>query len=473
MGYLKDAILKIEEDKSTLKIDFGEAMAAIVTLQARKTFPQYRAARDKLYALAYESPAALIPLIAAYLDKIENDANARARTHMHLTNAVVVCWEEIRPEAAADAKEQARLEARKAEAFAVIARLAKEVPVGHVLNLMLAGDKGETEDAHLALGWLDHFQQPAGWVVLKALRMITEALERVRADAAMVPAQRMLYLVNGTSAISKLVRIHPEHPYVGDEVVRLLGALLGEEEDALRYNAGHVLAHVIRLAPVWPERIDFALFVKLLANLGDAAHPLGAEGAFDAIETMLGRHAGFDGAHAALFAGGLYALADASRTLGDRARRTLPRLLVDKRAELARMDACAQRLYDASPRDPGAVIRAVAPLANCGVREVEVAAVAAIRMLLDLAAPRLGGALDDETSRVLVRLDELGGGKPQEFRNEVELVLRNKAVKKALKSAPKAPAAARKPRSRPRTWSESIRLYLTENPIGEEIQSHL
>jgi hypothetical protein len=473
MGFLKEAILRIEEDKTTLKIDFGEIMAAITTLQARKTFPQYRAARDKLYALAYEDPAALATIIAAFLDKIDKDANARARTHMHLTNAIVICYEELRPETAADEKERARLAARKAEAAGVIARLAKEVPVGHVLNLMLAGDKGETEDAHLALGWLDHFQQPEGWVVLKAVRMITEALDKLRSNAAMSAAQRTLYLVNGTSAISKLVRIHPEHPYIGDEVVRLLRALLDEEEDALRYNAGHVLAHIMRGAPTWPARIDFAVFEKLLENLADAARPLGAEGAFDAIETMMGRFPGFDGAHAALFAWRLVELSRSNRPLGERARKTLNRLLDTKRVELGRMDACAQRLYDASAAEPEQVIRGIAPLAECGVRDVEAAAIAAIRMLLDLTALRRAEPLGEETGRLVQRLVELGADKPQEFKNEVELIVGNKAVKKALKGGPKAPGGAPKQRTRPKTWSESIDAYCHENPVGEEIQSHL
>ena len=478
MGFLKEAILRIEEDKTTLKIDFNEIMTAITTLQTRKTFPQYRAARDKLYALAYENPEALVPIIAGYLDRIGGDKNARARTHMHLTNAVVICHEEMKPEGAADEQERASLEARRADALAVVARLAKEVPVGHVLNLMLIGEKGETEDAHLALGWLDHFQGPGSWAVLKALRMLTEALDRVRKDAGMTAARRTLYLVNGSSAMGKLVRIHPDEPYVGDEVVRFLRGLLDEEEEALRYNAGHVLAHIMRRASSWPRGIDFGVFEKLLANLADAGRPLGAEGAFDAIETMLSKYPGFDRVHAAFVAWRLVELAASSRTLAERAQKTLARLLDTKAAELAGMDACAQRLFDASAGDPARVIRGLAPLADSGVREVEAAAVAAIRMLLDLRARASGEPLSDKTGLVVRGLVELGAGKPLEFKKEIELIVANKAVKKALKKVHKLPGAApgdagapRRPR--PGTWSESILAYFGDNPVGEEIQSHL
>lgn len=483
MGFLKEAILRIEEDKTTLKIDFHEMMIAITTLQTRKTFAQYRAARDKLYALAYENPAELPPIVAGYLDRIASDAEARARTHMHLTNAIVICYEEIRPEQAADEKARARLTARKAEALGVIGRLAKEIPVGHVLNLMLVGEKGETEDAHLALGWLDHFQGSQSWVALKALRMLTEALEKVRRDPAMAAAQRTLYIVNGTSAISKLVRIHPDEPYAGDEVVRLLFGLLDAEEDEIRYNAGHVLAHIVRRASAWPRGVDLAVFARLLANLADAGRPLGAEGAFDAIETILYRHPALDDVQVALAAGRLAELAASGRGLGERARKTLTRLFETKRTELARIDASAQRLFEACGSDPTRAIRDLAPLADCGVPEVEVAAASAIRLILDLAARTNAGPLSDEAGLLVAGLDALGARKAQEFRDEIELIRANKAVKKALKriqklpgaapsaEAPKGEAAPR--RTKPRTWSRSIQLYFTENPIGEEIQRHL
>jgi hypothetical protein len=478
MGFLQEAILRAEEDGATVKIDFSEAMTAITTLQARKTFVQYRAARDKLYALAYERPAQLVPNIAGYLDRIEGDRNARARSHMHLTNAVVICYEEIKPEGVADEKERVRLEARRAEALGAISKLARGVPVGHILNLMLIGEKGEMEDALLALGWLDHFQQPEGWVVLKALRMLTEALEKVRNDAGMSAARRTLYLVNGSSAISKLVRIHPDHPYVGNEVVRLLHGLLDHEEEELRYNAGHVLAHIMRGSPSWPAAVDFGVFGKLLANLSDAGSPLGAKGAFDAIEMMMARDPGFDEHRAAHLAWRLAELADSALPHGERAQRILKRLIDSKRAELGRVDACVQGLYAQNAADPERVIRGLARLTDVGVEEVETAAIAAIRLLLDLTARGRAEPLLEETGRLVLGLVELADRKPQEFKNEVELIQNNKAVKKALKGVQRMPGEAKRAegaqqRPRPKTWNESVFTYCHENPVGEEIQSHL
>jgi hypothetical protein len=484
MGYLKEAILRIEEDKTTLKIDFSEIMTAITTLQTRKTFPQYRAARDKLYALAYENPVELVPIIAAYLEKIGNDKDARIRSHMHLTNAIVICREEIRPDAAADEKERAQLEARRAEALAIIARLCKAVPVGHVLNLMLVGEKGEAEDAHLALGWLDHFQGPESRVALKALRMLTEALEKVRRDTGMAAAQRTLYLLNGSSAVGKLVKIHPDHPYVGEGAVRLLCELLGGEEDEIRYNAGHVLANIMRLSPTWHAQIDFYAFGKLLANLEDSGHPLAMESAFEAIETMVETDPAFDATYAAHLAWRLGELAGSEEPAPRaRATRALEKLLARKAAELGRLDACVPGLLAADGADPARMIRGLAPLADIGVEEVEVAAVGAIRALLDAAARRSAEPLAEETLVLVQKLVGLGAGKPLEFKTEIERILGNKLVKRAVKrvgkrpdavpsdGAPGAGDAARKPR--PETWNASILAYCTENPVGEEIQRHL